>query len=253
VRRIRIAEIAGSNPARSTKYGGQVAKVVGSSIHVSPCRGFDRVSHGRPRSSVSLSKCKSRASRTIASEFRYLGPTRRAGPRREPIAAIGALTIGDAFGVRLAALVVGARVVMAAVATGVKIATAARARVAEPEWSRRKSGEPFAWPNADGLDMSVVPAMDGTTESLFLYDLAEGRMALEGRDGARLECRFDKAVFPCCVYFASHGAMNETVTAVLEPCTTMPVSVNEAAERGFCSRLRAGEVMETTVTWVVSV
>ena len=57
----------------------------------------------------------------------------RAGPRREPVAAIGALAIGDAFGVRLAALVVRARIVMRAVATGVEIAAAARARVAKPD------------------------------------------------------------------------------------------------------------------------
>lgn len=133
------------------------------------------------------------------------------------------------------------------------VCPAATACVADPEWSRRKSCDPFAWPDADGLDMSVVPRIDGTTEYLLLYDLADGRMALEGRDGARLECRFDKAVFPCCVYFASHGALNESVTAVLEPCTTMPVSVNEAAVRGICSRLGAGEVMETTVRWMVSV
>lgn len=97
--------------------------------------------------------------------------------------------------------------------------------------------------------MSRVPAPDGSTEFLFLYDLAEGRMALEAKDGARIECRFDPAVFPCCWYFASHGAMDGTFTGVLEPCTTMPLSVNEAAMNGFCSRLQPGEAIETTVVW----
>ncbi len=128
---------------------------------------------------------------------------------------------------------------------------AATARAADTEWSRRKSPAPFAWPDADGLMMSLVPEPDGGTEFLFLYDLAEGRMALEAQDGARLECRFDRAVFPCCWYFASHGAMDGAFTAVLEPCTTMPVSVNEAAATGFCSRLQPGQVLETTVEWVV--
>jgi len=126
---------------------------------------------------------------------------------------------------------------------------AAKARAADPAWSRRESAAPFAWPDADGLDMSQVPAPDSSTEFLFLYDLAEGRMALEAKDGARIECRFDRAVFPCCWYFASHGAMDGAFTGVLEPCTTMPMSVNEAAMNGFCSRLQPGEAIETTVVW----
>lgn len=126
---------------------------------------------------------------------------------------------------------------------------AATARAADTEWSRRKSPAPFAWPDADGLDMSRVPVPDGSTEFLFLYGLAEGRMALEARDGARLECRFDRAVFPCCWYFASHGAMDGAFTGVLEPCTTMPLSVNEAATSGYCSRLPPGGELATTVVW----
>jgi hypothetical protein len=130
---------------------------------------------------------------------------------------------------------------------------AATARAADPEWSRRKSPAPFAWPEADGLDLSRVPVPDGSTEFLFLYDLAEGRVALEAQDGARLECRFDRTVFPCCWYFASHGAVEGAFTGVLEPCTTMPLSVNEAAMNGFCSRLGPGETLETTVVWEASI
>jgi len=126
---------------------------------------------------------------------------------------------------------------------------AAKARAADPAWSRRKTLAPFAWPYADGLDMSRIPDADGSTEFLFLYALAEGRMGLEARDGARIECRFDRAVFPCCWYFASHGAMDGAFTGVLEPCTTMPLSVKEAATNGFCSRLQPGEALETAVVW----
>lgn len=129
---------------------------------------------------------------------------------------------------------------------------AATARVADPQWSRRQSAAPFAWPNAGGLDQSRVPAPDGSTEFLFLYDLAEGYMALQAADGTRIECRFDLAVFPCCWYFASHGAMGGIYTAVLEPCTTMPLSVNDAWKDGFCSRLQPREPVETTVVWEVN-
>ncbi len=140
-----------------------------------------------------------------------------------------------------------------AVQPGDRIRCPARtARAADPAWSRRKSPVPFAWPDADGLDLSLVPVPDGSTEFLFLYDLAEGRMALEAKDGASLECRFDRDVFPCCWYFASHGAMDGAFTGVLEPCTTMPLRVNEAAGNGFCSRLGPGEKLETTVVWVIN-
>ncbi len=129
---------------------------------------------------------------------------------------------------------------------------AGTARAADPEWSRRTSAVPFRWPDAGGLDMSVVPAPDGTTEFLYLYDLATGTMGLQAQDGARLECRFDLEVFPCCWYFASHGGLEGAYTAVLEPCTTMPISVNDAAREGFCSRLQPGEALTTTVTWTAS-
>jgi hypothetical protein len=129
---------------------------------------------------------------------------------------------------------------------------AATARVADPAWSRRSSPAPFDWPLADGLDMARVPEPGGSAEFLYLYDLRDGVMALEARDGARIECRFDRAVFPCCWYFASHGARGGAYTAVLEPCTTMPLSVNEAVQGGFCSRLAAGEALETTVVWTVA-
>jgi len=131
------------------------------------------------------------------------------------------------------------------------VCPAATAHAADPEWSRRKSVAPFAWPEADGLDMSVVPPPDGSTEFLYLNDLREGRIGLEMQDGARIECRFDRRVFPCCMYFASHGALGGAYTAVLEPCTAMPLSVNEAARDGFCSRLGPGETLATTVDWVV--
>lgn len=126
---------------------------------------------------------------------------------------------------------------------------AATARAADPAWSRRPSVAPFAWPEADGLDLSLVPVADGSTEFLFLYDLTDGYMALKAKDGARLECRFDRAVFPCCWYFASHGAMDGAFTGVLEPCTNLPLSVHDAARDGYCARLRPGEALATSVTW----
>jgi hypothetical protein len=39
------------------------------------------------------------------------------------------------------------------------------------------------------------------------------------------------------VIFASYGGLDGHYTAVLEPCTAMPVSVNEAARLNQCSCL----------------
>lgn len=140
-----------------------------------------------------------------------------------------------------------------AVRPGDRVTCAAQtARVADPEWSRRASTEPFAWPVADGHDLSVIPEPDGSTDFCYLYDLSRGSMGMQAIDGATIECVFDPGIFPCCWYFASHGGMDGAVTAVLEPCTTMPVSVNEAASAGFCSRLAPGEQIVTSVTWVVT-
>ena len=131
------------------------------------------------------------------------------------------------------------------------VCPAATAQIADPEWSRRKSTAPFDWPVADELDMSVVPAPDGTTEFLYLHGLGEGILGIESADGTGIVCSCDPAVFPCCVYFASHGAMDGAYTAVLEPCTAMPLSVNEAAQNGFCSCLQDGESLATAISWAV--
>ena len=131
-------------------------------------------------------------------------------------------------------------------------AAATVARVVDPAWSRLKTASPFAWPHGLGSDASILPQPDGNAEFLFLYDLKEGKMALAANDGARFECLFDSKTFPCCWFFASYGALNDAVTGVLEPCTNMPVSVNEAAAGGYCACLQPGATLAATVTWVAT-
>jgi hypothetical protein len=132
------------------------------------------------------------------------------------------------------------------------ICPAARAQVIDPDWSRRKLLEPFTWSQADELNMSLLPEPDDSSEFLYLYGLSSGSMGLEARDGACLECSFDLRVFPCCWYFALHGGLDGAYTAVLEPCTSMPISVNQAAREDFCSYLQPGEAISTRVTVSVS-
>lgn len=126
------------------------------------------------------------------------------------------------------------------------------AQVVDPAWSRSQSPTPFPWPFAAGMDMSKVPVQDGSGDFLYLYGLREGRIALETVDQAKIECAFDPKVFPCCWYFASYGKMDGAFVGILEPCTNMPISVNDAAHNGICASLSAGETLETTVIWTAT-
>lgn len=134
---------------------------------------------------------------------------------------------------------------------------ARRAVVADPQWSRWKSQAPFAWPFIQGQRADLIPPPDGTTDFLFLYDLQAGQVscrtpaapgACSPAQSYVLALYFDRQVFPYVCYFASYGGLDGHYTAVLEPCTAMPVSVNEAARLGQCSVLEAGQRLETRVS-----
>ncbi len=129
------------------------------------------------------------------------------------------------------------------------ICPARTARVVDPQWSRWKSAEPFVWPSIGGQRADRIPPIDGTMDFLYLYDLQDGR--IEWRSYAENLCfryTFDLHVFPYAWYFASYGGFDGHYVAILEPCSTMPLSVNEAAALGQCSRLAAGASLETKVS-----
>lgn len=108
--------------------------------------------------------------------------------------------------------------------------------VADPEWSRRKF---------DGLwTGETVPQFDGTTEFLYLHELKEGSIGWR-RGGKSFAVQFDLEVFPYAWYFASYGGFDGHQVSILEPCTCMPMSVNEADSLGKCSRLDPGASLET--------
>ena len=120
---------------------------------------------------------------------------------------------------------------------------------ADPQWSRWEQKDPFAWPLINGERADRIPAADGTTDFLFLYDLTAGRLGLRSpANGCELSIGFDRQVFPYACTFSSYGGLDGHYTAVLEPCTAMPVSVNEAARLNQCSVLEAGEVLTTRVS-----
>ena len=137
-----------------------------------------------------------------------------------------------------------------AIEPGDQIVCPARtARAVDMAWSRWSSLKPFPWPNVEGQRADQIPPRGNSVDFLFLYDLEAGRMAWKSAArGQTLAYQFDLKVFPYAWYFASYGGFDGHYTAILEPCTTMPLSVNEAAKLGQCSTLQAGEEIETRVT-----
>ena len=120
---------------------------------------------------------------------------------------------------------------------------------ADPQWSRWGTSAPFAWPVVAGQRADRIPPADGTTDFLFLYNLRAGRVGLRRPSvGAEVTLAFDPQVFPYVCVFASYGGFDGHYTAVLEPCTAMPLSVNEAKRLGQCSVLEAGARLTTRVS-----
>jgi hypothetical protein len=126
---------------------------------------------------------------------------------------------------------------------------AEKAQVVDLAYSRFSSLAPFSWPTIEGRRADVVPANDGTVDFFYLFDLPSGRIAWR-RPSRRLkfEYTFDTAVFPFAWLFASYGGFDGHYTVLLEPCTTMPISVGDAIKGGTCSRLLPHESLETRVS-----
>ncbi|RQP19201.1 MAG: hypothetical protein EAS52_03050 [Parapedobacter sp.] len=126
---------------------------------------------------------------------------------------------------------------------------AIKARVVYPQSSRFGNQDEFNWPMIEGMDAALVPAKDNTMDFFYLYDLPESHMSLVSDEGNhRFTYRYDGAIFPYQWYFASYGQFRNHYTAILEPASAMPVSVNEAAALGQCSMLEPGEALHTVVT-----
>ncbi len=129
------------------------------------------------------------------------------------------------------------------------ICPASAAKVPDLEYSRWESEEPFAWPEIEGQRADIIPERDGTMDFLYLYDLETGQIAWESSSkGVTFVYNFDKDVMPYAWLFASFGGFDDHYMAILEPCTTMPITVNEAAKLDQCSLLEAGEALDTRVS-----
>lgn len=127
----------------------------------------------------------------------------------------------------------------------------------DPSFGRLAEPASFNWPvahptGAPPLDLSVVPALNGTREFVYVRDLTDGWCAIRRR---RLDLGFG-LVFPRHVFssvwlFMTFGGWRGLNTVVLEPCTTVPKDLNEAIRRGTARTLRPGEILSCDVRAVV--
>lgn len=129
------------------------------------------------------------------------------------------------------------------------LTSARKAKVVYPEASRFATMEVFDWPLIEGVDATVVPEKDNSMDFFYLYEALEGEMGMISGNGKHLfSYQYDQRVFPFQWYFASYGKFRNHYTAILEPASAMPVSVNEAMEKQQCSVLIPGEELRTRVT-----
>jgi galactose mutarotase-like enzyme len=132
-----------------------------------------------------------------------------------------------------------------------------RAELVDPSFGRLSAPAEFVWPIADPpgmapIDVSEVPALDGTRDFLYVEDLESGWCALRRlRLGLGFGLVFPVEVFSSVWLFMSFGGWRGLETVVLEPCTTVPKDLNQAIRRGTAKKLEPGETLACEVRAVV--
>jgi len=117
----------------------------------------------------------------------------------------------------------------------------------------------FTWPDVptkDGstTDFSKVPASSGVPgyEMVYLTELHDAWAAvLDHSTGSGFGLAFDRELFNNVWLFQSYGGWRGLHVAILEPCTSYPYSLAEAAASGRVARLEGGRMLETETTAVV--
>lgn len=128
------------------------------------------------------------------------------------------------------------------------VSSAQTGKVVDLDYSRFKNLNKFKWPLIENTDASIVPNKNNTIDFFYLYNIEKAEMDLLSNNGNHLfRYTYDKNVFPYQWYFASYGGFLDHYTAILEPSTSMPISVNDAKESGQCTVLEQGQEINTIV------
>jgi hypothetical protein len=104
------------------------------------------------------------------------------------------------------------------------------------------------WPFIENIDASIVPNKNNSVDFFYLYDIEKPEVSLLSNGGKHIfRYSYDKKVFPYQWYFASYGGFLNHYAAILEPATSMPISINEAKQLKQCAVLKPGEEINTLV------
>ncbi|MEP6685012.1 MAG: hypothetical protein ABJA35_17185, partial [Parafilimonas sp.] len=129
------------------------------------------------------------------------------------------------------------------------ITSAKKAKVVDPDYSRFKNMNEFNWSVIEDTDASIILEKNNSIDFFYLYNIAEAEMNLiNAKSNDVFRYSYDKNIFPYQWYFASYGGFLNHYTAILEPATAMPISVNDARRLQQCTSLKPGETLQTMVT-----
>ena len=107
------------------------------------------------------------------------------------------------------------------------ISDAKKGKVVDLDYSRFKNLNEFTWPFIENTDASMVPNKNNSIDFFYLFDIERPEMNLLSNGGKHIfRYSYDKKVFSYQWYFASYGGFLNHYTAILEPSTSMPISVN---------------------------
>jgi hypothetical protein len=109
----------------------------------------------------------------------------------------------------------------------------------------------FLWPGREiGLDLSIIPERNGTLESYYITDIAEGNFVLEDVAAREaLQIRFPRDIFPHMWLFMPLGGWRDHYVAVIEPSSTYPCDLNAAIKQGTHSVLRGHTSTKALLTF----
>ena len=128
------------------------------------------------------------------------------------------------------------------------LSSAKKGKVGDLDYSRFKNLNEFKWPFIENTDASIVPNKNDSLDFFYLYDIEKAEMDLLSNRGKHLfRYSYDKNVFPYQWYFASYGGFLNHYTAILEPATSMPISVNEAKKLEQSTVLQPRQEINTLV------
>jgi hypothetical protein len=111
--------------------------------------------------------------------------------------------------------------------------------------TRVRDAAGFDWPGE--IDLSRIPPRESRErEFVYVLDAPDGWCGVDDAEcGASLRFSFERERIPFVWLFLSYGGWRDCYTAVLEPCTNHPKSLDDAAARGHSAVLRPGEAWET--------